>query len=197
MVDYAYLLLAIFAVSFAANATPFTGVSYTLIATTLLIRFDSSPSMIILAIIASGLGAAVSKNVMYGAGAAMERWLKRNRNINLLRRVSGTRYFYLTLVILAILPGFPLEDYVYFGSGAARTPLLKLNAYMIMAKLIKSAVEIPLELMGLTMISNYLSFLGLTPLDLGIISSAAFIVLGFIIFKIDWEKALRRIGVRI
>lgn len=194
--DLLYLMLAIFTVSFLANATPFTGVSYTLIATTLLIRFDASPPpMVALAIVASGVGAAVSKNVMYGAGAAMERWLGRNRNVGLLRRFSGSRYFYLALVILAILPGFPVEDYMYFGSGAARVPLLKLNAYMLAAKLIKSAVEIPVELMGgIGLVSDYLSFLGLTPFDLGIISSVAFVLLGLVIFKLDWESLLRRLG---
>ncbi len=193
--DLLYLMLAIFAVSFVANATPFTGVSYTLIATTLLIRFDAPPSMVALAIVASGVGAAVSKNVIYGAGAFMERWLGRNRNVNLLRRFSGSRYFYLALVVLAILPGFPVEDYVYFGSGAARIPLLKLNAYMLVAKLAKSAVEIPVELMGIGLVSGYLSFLGLTPFDLGVISSIAFVLLGLAVFKLDWESLLERIGV--
>ncbi len=52
------------------------------------------------------------------------------------------------VIILAALPGLPpLDDYLYIGTGAASINLAKLNAYILIGKLIKGSVEIPIELL--------------------------------------------------
>ncbi len=62
-----------------------------------------------------------------------------------------------------------------------------------LAKLAKSAFEILLELSGLLEISRLTHrFLGLSRLELSIVASAAFIVLGIAIYKIDWEPIVSR-----
>ena len=57
------------------------------------------------------------------------------------------------------------------------------------AKLIKSAFEILLELSGITgvvMLTHRL--LGLSRLDVSILFSVATVVIGIVIYKIDWEN---------
>ena len=57
-----------------------------------------------------------------------------------------------------------------------------------LAKLAKSAFEILLELSGLLEISRLTHrFLGLSRLELSIVASVAFVVLGIVTYKMDWE----------
>ncbi|WP_054854760.1 hypothetical protein [Vulcanisaeta sp. JCM 16161] len=47
------------------------------------------------------------------------------------------------VIILAALPGLPLDDYLYIGTGAASINPLKLNAYILVGKLIKAPSKYP------------------------------------------------------
>ncbi|BCU67712.1 hypothetical protein HS7_11490 [Sulfolobales archaeon HS-7] len=80
-----YTVLIIFAISFASNATPFGGVSYTLVATTYLFQDGVNPVNVILAIVVTGLGAGVAKDVMYGTGLLLRKPLSNNKNFTFIK----------------------------------------------------------------------------------------------------------------
>lgn len=64
-----------------------------------------------------------------------------------------------------------------------------------LAKLAKSAFEILLEISGLLEISRLTHrLLGLSQFQLSLVASAAFVVLGIAIYKIDWEPIVVRAG---
>jgi len=108
--------------------------------------------------------------------------------VRLLGTWLGQSGFYLGLFVTALLPALPLDDYVYIGAGANRARLAPMLGVTFLAKLVKSAFEILLELSGLLEISRLTHrLLGLSQLQLSIVASAAFVVLGIVIYKIDWE----------
>ncbi|AOL17046.1 hypothetical protein BFU36_10375 [Sulfolobus sp. A20] len=183
-------LIVIFVISFVTNATPFLGAPYTLIATSILLKSGVSPLSLILVIICSGLGASLSKTVMYTLGIAVRKPLKNNKNILFLERISKSIGFYLTLFIFSIFPFLPLDDYIFLASGIAKLGLLKLILISIVGKIVKSSIEISIEVEGIQLIS---SFLDINVVELSIISIAVFAILGYILLKIDWEFALRYI----
>jgi hypothetical protein len=112
--------------------------------------------------------------------------MSRGRNMALLRGLLKLGYMWLIVVILAIIPGLPLDDYVYVGTGAAGASLTRLNAYVLLGKLIKSAVEIPIELTMLRAAYEATSMLGLTRLDFQVAFAVAFTVAGIMLYRLDW-----------
>ncbi|BCU67711.1 hypothetical protein HS7_11480 [Sulfolobales archaeon HS-7] len=86
---------------------------------------------------------------------------------------------------MAILPFFPFDDYLYLSAGVARSPLAKLNLYVVIAKLAKSGVEISLELLGIGVIHL---ITGISPVYISLLTLVIFIILGVVLLKIDWEK---------
>ena len=182
-------LIAIFIISFVTNATPFFGGPYTLISTTILLKYGVNPISLILVILVSGLGASTSKLVMYALGLVMRKPLKNNKNILFLHKISNHVGFYLGTFILSILPIIPFDDYVFLAVGIAKINLAKLFLISIAGKIIKSAIEINIELAGIGLIS---SLLDINALEISIISSIVFVILGIIMFKIDWEEILNK-----
>jgi membrane protein YqaA with SNARE-associated domain len=181
-------LFFLFLFSFIANATAFFGASYTLIATAELAATGVNLDSFALVVLVTALGATIGKIVIYFSAVGLKKSLQKNKNVRLLGRWIGKSGFYLGLFITALLPVLPLDDYVYIGAGANRGRLAPMLGVTFMAKLVKSAFEILLELSGLLEISRLThNLLGLTRLELSIIASAAFIVLGIVIYKIDWE----------
>lgn len=167
----------------------FFGGPYTLISTTILLKYGVNPISLILVILVSGLGASTSKLVMYALGLAMRKPLKNNKNILFLHKISNRVGFYLGMFILSILPIIPFDDYVFLAVGIAKINLAKLFLISIAGKIIKSAIEINIELAGIGLIS---SLLDINALEISIISSIAFVILGIIMFKIDWEEILNK-----
>ena len=180
-----YTLLIVFIISFVSNIVPFAGAPYTLVASYFIIHYRVPISLIFAYIALSGLGAALAKVLTYLLGVGLRNPLSKNKNIPILTRFTSSKYFLITLFILAILPALPLDDYLYIGGGVVKSSLLRMLKITIPAKVLKSGIEIPLEIFGIIQIS-YIS--GLSPLELTIISSAIFIILGIILAKIDWEK---------
>ena len=72
---------------------------------------------------------------------------------------------------------------------ARTTPgLCRCKGVTLLAKLLKSAFEILLELSGVIGITTIIDhYLGLSRLDISIPLSAATVVIGIVIYKIDWE----------
>lgn len=197
MVSDSLLLLAtLFGITLVVNATPFFGASYTLIATTELISNGYSPENFLLMVIVTGAGATLAKLVMYTGAFGFRHELTRNKNIRLFHEWLSMRSFYVALFLTAFIPVLPLDDYVYIGAGANRANLAPMLGVTFVAKLAKSAFEISLELAGILEIVDITRhFFGLTAFDLSILFSLFFIVLGIVLYKIDWESILKRAGI--
>jgi hypothetical protein len=188
-------ILQIVVVSFIANATPFFGVSYTLLATSFLLEFGFTPGLLLLVILVTGVSAAVAKCVIYYSALGFGSLLKRNRNIGLFRRWLSRRSFLVTLFLTAFIPILPLDDYLYIGGGANRAKLSVMLFVTLIAKLLKSAFEISVEVLGLIRISTFTSTFGITAFDLSIASSVFFVLLGVALFKVDWEHLISSVPV--
>ncbi|MGC8630950.1 MAG: hypothetical protein ACP5T2_00775 [Thermoprotei archaeon] len=190
------LLLALFLISFLSNATPFFGASYTLIAAGLLSKSGFTAFNLFEIILITGIGASVSKNVMYAIGIGVKGPLSRNKNSEFLRRIIKNRSFYFALLVLAFIPLLPLDDFMYIGGGAAKASPLKVNLVALVGKVMKSSFEIPLEMAGLGLIGSVTSAIGLGPFRLSLISTLVFLLLGVVLLKIDWEVTEKRVKAR-
>jgi hypothetical protein len=188
---FLFSLAGLFIVSLVANATPFLGASYTLIATTELIAFGFSVEAFALVVLVTAAGAAIGKLVIYVAAEGFKGPLSRNKNVQLLARWLQDRRFLVAVFVTAVIPLLPLDDYLYIGAGAAKTRLAPMFSVTVAAKLVKSTFEIGLEFLGVLKVTDLTTrFLGLSRLDISIILTVAFLVLGVFLFKYDWEKVL-------
>lgn len=189
-----FALAFLFVLSLVSNATPFFGTSYTIIATTELIAIGFDGQSFALVVIVTALGATLGKIFIYAGAFGLRGQLKHNKNVRLLGSWLGKAGFYLTLFITALIPILPLDDYVYLGAGANRAKLIPMLGVTFLAKLSKSAFEILLELTGILSIflisPGHLVF-GMTRLQFSILLSGLLVVLGVVIYKLDWEKWLR------
>jgi len=186
-------LFLLFLLSLVSNATAFFGASYTLIATAELSATGVNLESFGLVVFATALGATLGKIVIYFTAVGLQRSLLKNRNVRLLGTWLGKSGFYLGLFVTALLPILPFDDYVYIGAGANRGRLGPMLGVTFLAKLAKSAFEILLELSGLLEISRLTHhLLGLSRLELSIVASAAFVVLGIATYKVDWGPIATR-----
>lgn len=191
--DLLLLLATLFGVTLVANATPFFGASYTLIATTELISNGYNLENFVLFVIVTALGATLAKIVLYTGAFGFRHELTRNKNIRLFHAWLRRRSFYVALFVTAFIPLLPLDDYVYIGAGANKASLAPMLGVTFIAKLAKSAFEISLEVSGILEIVNATkNILGLSALELSILFSIFFIVLGIVLYKINWESMLKR-----
>jgi hypothetical protein len=187
-------LFLLFVFSFVSNATAFFGASYTLIATAELSATGVNLGSFTLVVLVTALGATCGKIVIYVGALGLQKSLLKNRNVRLLGMWLGKGGFYLGLFIAALLPILPFDDYVYIGAGANRGRLGPMLGVTFVAKLVKSAFEILLELSGLLEISRLTHhFLGLSRLELSMIASAAFVVLGIATYRVDWEPIAKTV----
>jgi hypothetical protein len=188
-------LFILFLVSLISNATAFFGASYTLIATAELAATGIDLQSFTLVVFVTALGATIGKVVIYYSAVGLKGTLQKNRNVRLLGTWLGKSGFYVGLFVTALLPVLPLDDYVYIGAGANRGKLAPMLGVTFLAKLAKSAFEILLELSGLVEISRLTyRFLGLSRFEVSVVASAAFVLLGIAIYKVDWEPVISRAG---
>jgi hypothetical protein len=188
-------LFLLFLFSLVSHATAFFGASYTLLATAELSATGVSLESFGAVVFVTAVGATLGKIVIYYTAVGFQNSLRRNRNVRLLGTWLGRTGFYLGLFVAALLPVLPFDDYVYIGAGANRARLEPMLGVTFLAKLLKSAFEILLELTGLLEISKLTHhFLGLSRLELSIVASAAFVVLGIVTYKVNWEPLAARAG---
>jgi membrane protein YqaA with SNARE-associated domain len=186
-------LFSLFLLSLASNATPFFGASYTLLATTELVAIGFNMESFALVVLVTALGATLGKILIYVGAFGLQKTLQKNKNVRLLGTWLGKRGFYLTLFITALIPALPLDDYVYIGAGANSAKLAPMLGVTFIAKLAKSSFEIFLEFTGIVATYKFIHhFLGLSRLDLSILLSVVFVVLGIVIYKVDWEPFVGR-----
>ncbi len=151
----------------------------------------------VIVVFVTAFGATMGKAVVYYSALGLKRSLENNRNVRLLGTWIGKTGFYVGLFVTALLPVLPLDDYVYIGAGANRGRLVPMLGVTFIAKVAKSAFEILLELSGLLEISLLTHRLfGLSRLQFSVLASAAFVVLGVAIYKVDWEPFLGWAGRR-
>lgn len=185
-----WILAVVFAVSFLSNVSPFVGASYTLLATLYLTLVGPTPLNFVAVAIVSAIGATTAKVVIYVGAFGFKGLLLKNKNVRLIGRYSSTGPFYLALFVTALLPVFPFDDYIYIGAGAASASLRQMLGVTLLAKVAKSVAEIALEYTILRGLSN---LLGLHRLDLTLLLAAAFVIIGIVVYKVDWEAVYDRI----
>jgi len=185
-----WILAVVFAVSFLSNVSPFVGASYTLLATLYLTLIGPTPLNFVAVAIVSALGATVAKMVIYFGAFGFKDLLLRNKNVRLIGRYSSTDAFYAALFVTALLPVFPFDDYIYIGAGAVSASLRLMLGVTLLAKVVKSAAEIALEY---TILRGLSDLLGIHRVDLTLLLTAAFVVIGIAVYKVDWEGAYARL----
>jgi len=185
-----WILAVVFAVSFLSNVSPFVGASYTLLATLYLTLIGPTPFNFVAVAIVSAIGATVAKAVIYLGAFGFKGLLLRNKNVRLIGKYSSTDAFYLVLFVTALLPVFPFDDYIYIGAGAVSASLRLMLGVTLLAKTAKSVAEIALEY---TILRSLAGLLGIHRLDLTLILTAAFIIVGIIVYKVDWEALYARL----
>ena len=185
-----WVLIVVFVFSFLSNVSPFVGASYTLFAVLYLTLIGPTPVNFVAIVIVSAVGATVAKVVIYVGAFGFKNLLLRNKNVRLIGRYSATEAFYFVLFVTALLPVFPFDDYIYIGAGATSASLGLMSAVTLVAKVVKSVVEIALEY---TILREMSGLLGIHRLDLTLLLTGVFVVIGVVVYKLDWEGVYRRI----
>jgi hypothetical protein len=183
-------MIFVLVVSFLSNVSPFAGASYTLLATLQLTFLGFTPFNFLTIVLISALGATLAKVVIYYGAFGLREFLLRNKNVRLIGQSSRSDKFFLALFLTALLPVFPFDDFIYIGAGATSVSLGLMSLVTLSAKVLKSGVEVALEF---TILRDLASTFGYHQLDLTIALTAAFVVIGILVYKVDWEATYRRI----
>jgi len=183
----------LFVIAFISNATPFFGASYTLLATTVLFAYGFTINAFVLVVLVTAIGASLAKLVLYYGGKSAKGQLRKNRNVNLLERWLRHRSFLAVVFVTAVIPGLPLDDYVYIVAGANSAKLVRLFTVTFLAKLVKGFIEIGLEYASFGQIFPETGLFGLSRLVTSILLSVVFLLFGIVFFKLDMEKLFSRL----
>lgn len=190
MYSFLWGVVFVLIVSFLSNVFPFFGASYTLLAALQLSLLGTTPYHFAVIVVVSGAGATLAKAVLYFGGFGFRDLLLRNKNVKLLKRYSSTRGFYLALFLAALLPVFPFDDFIFIGAGAALASLGAMLLVTLAAKIIKSTVEVAIELAILREVASVFDF---QRVDVTLALTAVFLVIGIVVYKIDWEAVYKRV----
>jgi hypothetical protein len=182
--SFGWIVVLVLVVSFLSNVSPFVGASYTILAALQLNLLGITAYNFGVIVVISAIGATLAKVVIYFGAFGLRGYLVRNKNVQLIGRYSSRESFYLILFVSALLPVFPFDDYIYIGAGATSASLGLMSIVTMGAKTIKSTIEIALEV---TILRDLSHTLDLRRLDLTLALTAAFIVIGVIVYKVDWE----------
>ena len=180
-----WAVVFVLTVSFLSNVSPFVGASYTLLATLQLTLLGLTPFNFAVIVAISAIGATLAKVVIYFGGLGFRGPLLRNKNVKLIGKYSKKDAFYLVLFVSALLPVFPVDDFIYIGAGANSTSLGLMTLVTFVAKLVKSGFEIALEF---TVLRDLSHFFGVHQLDLTLILSGVFVLIGVLAYMLDWES---------
>jgi hypothetical protein len=184
-----WVFIFVLVVSFLSNVSPFAGASYTLLATLQLTFLGFTPFNFLTIVLISAIGATLAKVFIYFGAFGFREYLLRNKNVRLIGRSSKSEKFYLILFVTALLPVFPFDDFIYIGAGATSASLGLMTLITFSAKFVKSGIEVALEF---TILRDLAATFGYHQFDLTIALTAAFIVIGILVYKVDWEATYRR-----
>ena len=193
MYSFLWGVLFVLVVSFLSNVFPFAGASYTLLAALQLSLLGPTPYHFAVIVIVTGVGATLAKAVNYFGGFGFRGFLLRNKDVKLIERYSSTGGFFVALFLAALLPVFPFDDFIFIGAGAALASLGAMLLVTLAAKVIKSTVEVAIELAILNEVASVFNF---RRLDVTLALTAVFLVIGVAVYKVDWEDLYRRVTKR-
>jgi hypothetical protein len=111
----------------------------------------------------------------------------------MLERKTGLAVVFAT----ALIPGLPLDDYVYVGAGASSSRLTGMFIITFLAKVVKGFLEIGIEYAGLGRLYTATGLTGLSRLETSILFSVVFLIVGVVFYKIDLEKVISRLKHRV
>jgi len=185
-----WVVIFVLVVSFLSNVSPFAGASYTLLATLQLTFLGFTPFNFLTVVVISAIGATLAKVVVYYGALGFRGFLLKNKNVRLIGQSSKSETFYLVLFLTALLPVFPFDDYIYIGAGATSASLGLMSLITLSAKFVKSGVEVALEF---TILRDLAATFGYHSIDLTIALTAAFIVIGILVYQVDWEATYRKL----
>ena len=185
-----WVAVFVLGVSFLSNVSPFFGASYTLLATLQLTLIGPSPFNFLVIVLVSAVGATLAKVVIYYGAFGLKGLIGGNKNVKLIGRYSSTGKFYLALFITALLPVLPLDDFIYIGAGASAASVGLMSAVTLLAKILKSGFEVALEL---TILIDLGKVFGFHRLDVTLALIGVFLVVGILIYQLDWERAYKRL----
>jgi membrane protein DedA with SNARE-associated domain len=188
-----FSILILFLVSLGSNATPFFGASYTLIATTALLADGFSLGNFVLIVFVTAIGASLGKLVLYVGGKRFRGRLERNKMVMVLGRMLERKSGLAVVFVTALIPGLPLDDYVYVGAGASSSRLTGMFIVTFLAKVLKGFLEIGLEYAGLGRLYTATGLTGLSRLETSILLSVVFLIVGVVFYKVDLEKVVSRL----
>jgi membrane protein DedA with SNARE-associated domain len=188
-----FSILILFLVSLGSNATPFFGASYTLIATTALLADGFSVGNFVLIVFVTAIGASLGKLVLYVGGKRFRGRLERNKMVMVLGRMLERKTGLAVVFVTALIPGLPLDDYVYVGAGASSSRLTGMFIVTFLAKVLKGFLEIGLEYAGLGRLYTATGLTGLSRLEASILLSVVFLIIGIVFYKVDLEKVISRL----
>jgi membrane protein DedA with SNARE-associated domain len=188
-----WIFLFVFVVSFLSNVSPFFGASYTLLATLQLTLIGPSPFNFVVVVLVSAIGATLAKTAIYYGAFELKGIIGKNKNVQLIGRNATKRKFYLALFVTALLPVLPLDDFIYIGAGASAASLSLMAVVTLGAKILKSGFEIAIEL---TLLKGIGEAFGFNRLDITVALIAVFLVIGILIYQVDWEKTYHRVTSR-
>jgi len=188
-----FSILILFLVSLGSNATPFFGASYTLIATTALLADGFSVGNFVLIVFVTAAGASLGKLVLYGGGKSFRGRLEHNKTVLILGRMLERKTGLAVVFATALIPGLPLDDYVYVGAGASSSRLTGMFIVTFLAKTLKSFLEIGIEYAGLGRLYTAAGLTGLSRIETSILLSLVFLIVGVVFYKVDPEKVISRL----
>lgn len=190
MYSFLWGVIFVLVVSFLSNVFPFFGASYTLLAALQLSLLGPTPYHFAVIVLVSGVGATIAKPVIYFGGFGFRDYLLRNKNVKLIERYSSTKGFYFALFLAALLPVFPFDDFIFIGAGAALASLGAMLLVTLGAKILKSTVEVAIELAILKEVASVFNF---HRLDVTLALTAVFLIIGIVVYKVDWERLYKRV----
>ncbi len=188
--DPFWVLALVLVVSFISNVSPFFGAPYTLLAALQLNLLGATPFNFLAVVLVSAVGATVAKVAMYYGAFEFKGVLGRNRNVQLIGRNSSTPKFYVALFTTALLPIFPLDDFIYIGAGATSASIGAMAGVTLLAKVLKSALEIAVELTILVDVKNVFGF---DRIESTVALSLLFVLMGVAFYKLDWKGTYDRL----
>ncbi|OLE90827.1 MAG: hypothetical protein AUF79_08295 [Crenarchaeota archaeon 13_1_20CM_2_51_8] len=186
-------IFILFLVSLGSNATPFFGASYTLIATTALLADGFSPVNFVLIVFVTAAGASLGKLVLYAGGKSFRGRLENNKTVLVLGRMLARKTGLAVVFATALIPGLPLDDYLYVGAGASSSRLTSMFIITFLAKVLKSFLEIGIEYAGLGRLYTATGLTGLSRLETSVLLSVVFLIVGVVFYKVDLEKVLSKL----
>ena len=119
--------------------------------------------------------------------------MEQNKTVMVLGRLLERKTGLAVVFVTALIPGLPLDDYLYVGAGASSSRLTGMFIVTFLAKTLKSFLEIGIEYAGLGRLYTAAGLTGLSRIETSILLSLVFLIVGVVFYKVDPEKVISRL----